>query len=250
MSKPRFLAVAHLKGGSGATTVAVNLAAGLALKHRAVVLLDLDPIAAATFHLTAEAPARGMAECLDNRAELADVLADTAVRGLRLAAASRPLAAWDRRPERFPVDLARVLGQVPAGTQDVILDLPPSEGAIVRGTLAVLPGGVLAAVQTRALDLVGFTDLTHLLTELAEQNPALYLAGVVPMRVNRTALSGEVLAALRQQHGKRVLPGIREATAVARAPLRHVPLQLAAPSSPAAADFADLVRAVLHLEGR
>jgi cellulose biosynthesis protein BcsQ len=135
------------------------------------------------------------------------------------------LAAWDRRPERFPVDLARVLGQVPAGTQDVILDLPPSEGAIVRGTLAVLPGGVLAAVQTRALDLVGFTDLTHLLTELAEQNPALYLAGVVPMRVNRTALSGEVLAALRQQHGKRVLPGIREATAVARAPLRHVPLQ-------------------------
>jgi chromosome partitioning protein len=249
MSKPRFLALAHLKGGTGATTVAVGLAAGLALKRRSVVLLDLDPIGAATFSLLAETPARGLAECLEGRAVLADVLVDTAVPGLRLAAASPALAAWDRKPERFPVDLARVLGQVPAGVQDVILDLPPSAGAIVRGALAVLPGGeVLAPVQTRALDLVGFSELVQLIRELAEQNQALHLAGVVPVRVNRTALSGEVLEALRQGYGKRVLPGIRDATAAARAPFRHAPVQLTASSSPVAADFAALVRAVLHLE--
>ncbi len=59
------------------------------------------------------------------------------------------LAAWDRRPERFPVDLAsRVLGAIPDGLDFVLLDLPPSAGAIVRGTLAVLRGGaVLAPVQ-------------------------------------------------------------------------------------------------------
>ena len=248
-AKPRFLAVAHLKGGSGATTVAVNLAAGLALKRRIVVLVDLDPIGAATFHLAAEPPPRGVADCLEGRAALPDVLADTAVPGLHLVAASGALAAWDRKPERFPVDMARVLGQVPGGVQDVILDLPPSAGAIVRGTLAVLPGAVLAAVQTRALDLVGFSDLLRLIAELAEQNPALRLAGVVPVRVNRTALSDEVLDALRRQHGERVLPGIRDSIAVARAPLSHVPLQLDAPSAPAAGDFADLVRAVLKLEG-
>ena len=246
---PRFLAVAHLKGGSGATTVAVNLAAGLALKRRTVLLVDCDPIGAATFHLRAEPPPRGLAECLEGRARLPEVLTDTAVPGLRLVGAARELVAWDRKPERFPVDLARVLAEVPAGVDEVVLDLPPSAGAIVRGVLAVLPGGrVLAAVQTRALDLVGFTDLVRLIGELAEQNRALHLAGVVPVRVNRTALSAEVLDALRQEHGRRVLPGIRESTAVARAPLRHVPLQLAAPSAPAAEDFAALVRAVLKME--
>ncbi len=33
-SAPRFLALTYLKGGSGATSVAVNLAAGLALRRR------------------------------------------------------------------------------------------------------------------------------------------------------------------------------------------------------------------------
>lgn len=246
---PRFLAVAHLKGGSGASTVAVNLAAGLALRKRSVVLLDLDPIAAATFHLLPAPPARTVAECLDGRASLPDVLAATAVPRLRVAGASQALAAWDRKPERFPVDLARVFGQVPRETDDVVLDLPPSAGAIVRGTLAVLPGGaVLATVQTRALDLVGFSDLVRLVDELREQNGALHLAGIVPVRTNRTALSAEVLEALRQTHGPRVLPGIRDSTAAARAPLRHLPLQLTAPRSPVAQDFAALVRAVLNRE--
>lgn len=248
-ARPRFLAVAHLKGGSGATTVAVNLAAGLALKRRSVVLLDLDPIAAATFHLAAEFPARGIAECLEGRARLSEVLTETAVPGLLLAGASQALTAWDRKPERFPVDLARVFAEMPAGVQDVVLDLPPSAGAIVRGALAVLPaGGVLAAVQTRALDLVGFADLVRLVESLREQNPALDLVGVVPVRTNRTALSGEVVDALRQGHGRRVLPGIRDSTAAARAPLSHRPLQLTAPRSPVAQDFAALVRAVLALE--
>jgi chromosome partitioning protein len=247
-TKPRFLAVAHLKGGSGATTVAVNLAAGLAARRR-VLLVDLDPIAAATFHLSAEAHGLTIADALDGRTDLARVLAPTALERLALAPASPQLTAWDRKPERFPVELARVLASVPEGFDFVVLDLPPSAGAIVRGVLAVLPGGeVLAPVQTRALDLVGFSDLVRLLDELHEQNPALHLAGVVPVRVNRGALSRDVLEALTHQHGRRVLPGIRESTAVARAPVKRMPLALAAPHAPALEDFTALTRAILNLE--
>lgn len=246
-TQPRFLAVAHLKGGSGATTVAVNLAAGLAARRR-VLLVDLDPIAAATFHLSAEAHGFSIADALDGRAELARVLSPTPLERLTLAPASPQLAAWDRKPERFPMELARVLATVPAGIEFVVLDLPPSAGAIVRGTLAVLPGGeVLAPVQTRALDLVGFSDLVRLLDELREQNAALHLAGIVPTRVNRGALSRDVLEALTHQHGRRVLPGIRESAAVARAPMRRAPLAVAAPHAPALEDFAALTRAVLNL---
>jgi chromosome partitioning protein len=229
--------------------VAVNLGAGLALRRKGVVLLDLDPIGAATFHLVAEAPRRVLADYLEGDAALGDVLAPTAVPGLRIVAASRSLLAWDRRPEKLSAALDRLYREVPAGVDYVLLDLPPTAGAIVRGALAVLPrGGVLAPVQARALDLVGFSDLVQLIEELREQNRALELVGIVPMRLNRTALSGEVVEALVNTHGKKVLPGIRDAAAVARAPLEHKPVQLTAPRSPAAEDFAALTRAVLHQE--
>jgi len=247
IEKTRFLAVSHLKGGSGASTVAVNLAAGLALGGRRVVLMDLDPVGASTFHVTEQPPPRDLANALEGRGRLFEVLAETAVPGLLLAAASPALVAWDRRPERFPVDLARVFSEVPEDIDAVIIDTPPSYGAIVRGTLAVLPGGaVLAPVQTRALDLVGFADLVQLIDDLREQNLDLRLAGVVPVRVNRTALSAEVLAALEQQYGERLLPGIRDSTVVARAPLAHKPLQLASPRAKATEDFAALTSAVIH----
>lgn len=248
--KPRFLAVAHLKGGSGATTVAVNIAAGFALSRHPTLLLDLDPVAAATYHLLAERPERTLADVLDGRARLADVIhGHEKIPGLYIAPADSRLSGWDRKPERFPVELARrVLAELPAGLEHVLLDLPPSAGAIVRGTLAVLPGGaVLAPVQARGLDLVGFSDLLGLLEELRDQNQDLHLAGIVPTRVNRTKLAADVLDALRAEHGRLVLPAIREAVAVARAPIERRPIQLSAPRSPVAQDFAALTKTVLRL---
>ena len=247
---PLFLAVAGLKGGCGKTSVAVNLGCGLALRGRAVVLLDLDPLAAATFHLRADPPTSTLAEALDGRPALGRVLADTSVPGLRLAAASQALVAWDRRPERSALELARVFSETPEGTDVVLLDLPPSAGALTRGALAVLPEGrVLAPTQPFPLDLVGLADLLALLEEMRDQNAELPLAGVVPTRTNRSALSGEVLEAMRREHGERLLPGIRDSVRVARAPLRHEPVQVSSPRSTAAADVAALTQAVLGLMG-
>lgn len=251
MAQTRFLAFAHLKGGSGATSTAVNLGAALALRGRPVLILDLDPIAAATFHLLADTPGLTLSDVLDGRAALSEVIAETAVPGLTVAPASQGLTAWDRKPERFPVELvARVLGRLPEGLAYVFADLPPSAGAIVRGALAVLPGaGVIAAVQTRALDLVGFSDLVRLVEEMqGERAPGLTLAGIVPVRLNRTALSADVLDALKRQHGRTVLPGIPDSAAVARAPLAHKPVLLTAPKSPASEAFNDLARAIVRQE--
>ena len=127
--EPVFLALAHLKGGTGATSCAVNLAAGLALHRRRVLLLDLDPVAAATFHLTESPPERGIAEALEGR-PVADLVRETFVPGLSLLPGSSRLNGWDRKPERFRLDLSRALAGIPAGLDFVLLDLPPSAGAI------------------------------------------------------------------------------------------------------------------------
>lgn len=253
---PKLLAVAHLKGGTGASSVAIGLAAGLALRgskgrkaqgteEPRILLLDLDPVAASTFALVEE-PEGWLAEALEGRARLSRSLSPTAVPGLSVGAADLRLSAWDRKPERFPVALSKLFEAIPESVETVLLDLPPSSGSIVRGTLAVLPGGrVLAPVQTRPLDLVGFADLVELLGELHEQNPELRLAGVVPTRTTQTRLSEDVLEALRAEHGAKLLPAIREAVAVARAPLRRRPVQLTNPRSGAAEDFEALTRAVV-----
>lgn len=244
MREPRFLALAGVKGGAGKTSVAVNVAACWASPRRRVLLADLDPAAAATAHLLEEPPAATVADALEG-APLARCIVETAVRGLDLLPGDPRLTAQDRRRERFPVDLARVMGGVPAGVDAVILDLPPGAGVIVRGALAVLPARIVAPVSIGGLDLLGFADLLRLLEDLREQNPALELAGIVPNRLSRTRLAEEILEALRAEHGGKVLPGIRQSVAVAEAALERKPLILARPRAPATEDFRALTRSLV-----
>jgi chromosome partitioning protein len=245
--RTRYLVIANAKGGVGKSSVTVGLAAALAQHGRRVLVFDMDPTGSSTFHLAAEPPARGLADVLEGRAPLSDVIVDTEMPRLRLVPASAELEAWDRRPDRLPVALDRMFGQVPADVDVALLDLPPA-ALVIRAVLATVPaGGVLAVCRSRALDLVGLGHLFRLLDMIREQrgNGLPELVGVVPSATNRTRLSGDVEDELRREHGKSLLPSIRESAAVARAPLARKPLLLSEPDAPVLGDFEALALALI-----
>lgn len=245
---PKIIALAHAKGGSGASTVAVNLAAGIALAGKKTLLVDLDAVNVSSWALATTPPAQTLAEAFDFRRPYGPGLfSPSPVEGLEVVTGGDGMRAWDSRPERFAIELDRFFSHLRAW-DIVLVDLPGTLQAITRGSLATLPGGrVLAPVCTRPADMVGFSVLQNIVRELRDQNSALKLIGIVPNLHNRTRLAAEVLEALRQAHGKKVLPAIRNSIVAAEALLDHKPIQMYAPESGVAKDFAALTDAVLTL---
>jgi len=240
----RYVAAFRVKGGSGTTTLTANLAGGCAKRRLRVLAVDLDPAGALTWHLAATAPALGVADVLAGRVQLAAAVVPTEVRGLDLLAGSEALTEWDHKPQVARAALAALIEQASHLPHDLVLfDTAPTRGALLAGLLDVLPpedSALLLPLRCRALDLAGFAMAFDL---VREGGPP--LLGIVPT-MRRDALSRDVLAALHQAHGDKALPEVYEAQAVARAPLKHLPVQYAAPHAAALEDWERLTRAVLR----
>ena len=159
----RTIALMNQKGGVGKTTTAVNLAAGVALSGRRVLIIDLDPQAHASLHLGVEVKDGGLsvydvlldpqtplsAAMVESRPNLFLVPAETG-----LAGAETELAGAADRVTRLAAKIA-VLDDPP---EFIFFDCPPSLGVLTLNALAAARE-VFIPMQAHFLALQGVGKL-------------------------------------------------------------------------------------------
>jgi chromosome partitioning protein len=211
----RKIVIANQKGGVAKTTTAVNLAAGLALKGRRTLLIDMDPQANATFAvLGPEAPKRSVYHMLITEQPLSSFVLATAQPLLDIIPSSIDLAGAE-------VELiSRVGGQTelraklseaePTLVYDyIIIDAPPSLGYLTINALAAAEE-VIIPVSSGVFALNGIAMLENTIKQVrrAFNNPKLHVAGVLCTIYDNTNVARDVVAETQRYFGELVFKSI------------------------------------------
>ena len=257
----RRIAFINEKGGTGKTTLAVNVAAYLA-KERGlkVLLVDLDTQghAGKSLGLDVRAIRPNVFHLLtDEAVRLAEVTQPTAIENLFAVPSYKEMsdfpvavAADPRRAQRLKARLDREAGDYDA----VVFDAPPSMGVTTHNVL-VASTEVVVPVALTYLALDGCAEIVDTVRAVGAANgrPELSVSLVVPTLYRKTALADEILAKLAEYFPGMLAPPLGFNVKIDEAQSHGKTIFEYAPSSRGAellAEVAELVFALADRRGK
>lgn len=260
----RLIAIANQKGGTGKTTTAINLAAGLArYGQQRVLLADLDPqantsaIFFGTTYVAGPDPGLTVYDMLLKEVEATQVVRsieletnhrqglptatlDILPAHLTLATAEQDLVSIFQRENR----LRQALQPLQANYDFILIDCPPSLGLLTINALMAATE-ILIPIEPGVFPLIGLGLLRQTIDKVSRANPDLRLMGLLPVRLNRTNLATSTLEELTTAFGDLVLSPIPERVAIGEAHAQGQDIFLYAPTSEGAAAYTTLMEEVL-----
>jgi chromosome partitioning protein len=247
---PQVLAVFNHKGGTGKTTTAVHVAAGLAARGARVLLIDADGQGNVGASLGLEAQ-RSLYHVLVMGLpfEQARVAArpglDVIVANETLAAAELYIAGQRNRDRVMAARLARARDSY----DYVIVDCSPSLSLLNQNAL-VLADAVLCPVACDYLSLIGIRQVVRTVKHVNKiLNHPVNFWGVLPtMFDSRARICNEALDTLKKNFRDVCLDPIHFAIKVKEAPSLGKTLFEYAPNSSAAGDYWRVIERLMQVE--
>jgi chromosome partitioning protein len=241
---PVRIAILNQKGGTGKTTTAVNLAAGLADQGHRVLLVDVD----AQGHVGVSLGVRGERSLYHIVVEGADPAACVVPinENLHVITSNETLASAEIFLARMDEGRDRILrARMASITQYdyVLLDCGPSLSLLNMNALT-FADELLIPVSCDFLSLVGVRQILKTVRHVNELllHP-IRILGVLPTFYDqRNRISDESVKSMQSHFRDRVLPPIRVNTRLKEAPSHRQSIFDYAPYSRGAADYRRLVR--------
>lgn len=253
----KIIAIVNQKGGVGKTTTAVNLAAGVGLAGKKVLLVDADPQGNSTsgFGINKKQVKTTSYEMLIGTGKLESAVIKTEFKNVDVVPSSMDLAAAE-------VDLIEIehreaqLKMALAASRDnydyIFIDCPPSLGLITINALNA-SDTVLVPIQCEYFALEGLSQLMASVRQVKRlYNPTLEIEGIVlTMYDGRLNLTGQVVSEIKKYFANKLYKTvIPRAVRLSEAPSYGMPIQYYDKRSKGSEAYSDLAKEFLKKNRR
>ena len=211
----KIISVINQKGGVGKTTTVINLAAGLSMKGKKILVIDLDPQGNATTGLGLSNTERSeltIYSVLNGNRKISEVVKKTKFENLDLITSNVDLSGLEvetagdsRRAFMLKDELTLYLNDSRPSYDYVLIDCPPSLSLLTIMAL-VCSNSLVVPLQTEFFALEGLTQLMKTIDRIKNNlNPKLTIKGILlTMYDKRNKLSSEVEKDAREYFNEKV----------------------------------------------
>jgi len=260
MKKTEIISIINQKGGVGKTTTTINLAAGLALQNKKILVVDLDPQGNATTGLglsNSESSEETIYAVLNGTKKFFDVIKKTKFKNLDLISSNVDLSGLEVETAGDSKRAFILKEQISAYFKDsndfyeyILIDCPPSLSLLTVMAL-VVSNSLVVPLQTEFFALEGLTQLMKTIDRVkVNLNQNLKIKGILlTMYDKRNKLSSQVEREARDYFKEQVYSTvIPRNVRLSEAPSHGVPVLLYDKSCPGSKSYFSFTDEFLNKE--
>ena len=254
----KIISIINQKGGVGKTTTVINLATGLSMKGKKILVIDLDPQGNATTGLglsNTEISDNTIYSVLNGNKKISEAIQQTKFGGLNLVSSNVDLSGLEvetagdnRRAFKLKDELTAILNDSELSYDYILIDCPPSLSLLTIMAL-VASESLIVPLQTEFFALEGLTQLIKTIERIKSNlNPTLNIRGILlTMFDKRNKLSTEVEKEARSYFKEKVYSSIIPRNVrLSEAPSHGVPVLIYDKTCPGSKAYFSLTDEVLN----